>query len=228
MKTGNYGQKGMMHLNGHIACALDTETTGLRAGYHEMIQIALVPLGMDFEPDKHFEPFTVLIKPDHPNRMDSTAMRINGLREKCQEFGLDKEVAADLFMKWFDSLNLAKTMKEPFHKLLMPLCTNWKFDGSFIEDWLGLDDNHKAYMHDYFDYHVRDLAGAVLYINDVAHMHGEAIPFPKQNLGYICEKLKVDHPNKHDALGDAMAVVECYKRIIRMKLPVEGIDFGRI
>ena len=37
---------GLVHLNGCLMAAVDLETTGTRPGYHEIIQIAVVPLGL--------------------------------------------------------------------------------------------------------------------------------------------------------------------------------------
>ena len=40
----------IQHLNGNLLCSVDTETTGLRAGYHELIQLGVVPLDGDLKP----------------------------------------------------------------------------------------------------------------------------------------------------------------------------------
>ena len=59
---------GLVHLNGCLMAAVDLETTGTRPGYHEIIQIAVVPLDSDFKPLADVRPFYTLVKPNHPER----------------------------------------------------------------------------------------------------------------------------------------------------------------
>ena len=40
---------GLVHLNGNLMAAVDLETTGTQPGYHEIIQIAVVPLDSEFQ-----------------------------------------------------------------------------------------------------------------------------------------------------------------------------------
>jgi DNA polymerase III epsilon subunit-like protein len=59
--TKTYG--GLVHLNGNLLASVDLETTGKRAGYHEPIQIAVVPLNSDLRPLDGVRPFYSTIKP---------------------------------------------------------------------------------------------------------------------------------------------------------------------
>ena len=59
---------GLVHLNGCLMAAVDLETTGTRPGYHEIIQIAVVPLDSDFRPLADVRPFYTLVKPEYPER----------------------------------------------------------------------------------------------------------------------------------------------------------------
>ena len=56
----------MKHWNGHQLCAIDTETTGLEAGYHEIVEIAIIPLDSEIKPRTDVLPFNIFIKPDFP------------------------------------------------------------------------------------------------------------------------------------------------------------------
>ena len=64
---------GLVHLNGCLMAAVDLETTGTRPGYHEIIQIAVVPLDSDFKPLADVRPFYTLVKPKHPERESEAA-----------------------------------------------------------------------------------------------------------------------------------------------------------
>ena len=48
--------RGMIHLNGNILCAVDVETTGLEVGFHEIWQIAVLPLDSNIKPNKDILP----------------------------------------------------------------------------------------------------------------------------------------------------------------------------
>lgn len=56
----------LLHLNGHIMAAVDVETTGLRPRYHDVIQVAVVPLNSDFKPLEGALPFYGEMQPRHP------------------------------------------------------------------------------------------------------------------------------------------------------------------
>ena len=194
----------MRHLNGHILCAIDTETTGLDPVVHEMIEIAIVPLGPDLKPRKDIFPFNFKIRPENVNVIDKEALSVNKITlEDLYTNGIDPIKASDLFETWFDNLKL------PFGKKIVPLGHNWSFDAKFIEKWLGL-----TAFNCFFDYHYRDSSAIALFLNDWAEFHNERHPFPKVKLSYLCSQLKVENQRAHRALDDAIATAECYRRLV--------------
>lgn len=99
---------------------LDTETTGLQAGYHEVIEIAIIKEGVTkVEPPIHMR-----IKPEHIGRADAKALEINGFAKNAH--------------LWDD----AKTMREVGPRLLDALagCVivghNVKFDLEMLKGHL--------------------------------------------------------------------------------------------
>ena len=64
---------GLLHLNGNLLVSVDLETTGRRPGYHEIIQIACVPLGPELKPAPGLLPFYTEIKPNFPERAEQQA-----------------------------------------------------------------------------------------------------------------------------------------------------------
>ena len=112
---------GMVHLNGNLLAAIDLETTGLQAGYHEPIQIAVVPLNSDIRPLEGVRPFYTTIKPLFPERQEKAGY-VHGL--KMEDLILHSPEAGkvqDLLVEWWESLDL------PFGKTLIPLAHNWAF-----------------------------------------------------------------------------------------------------
>lgn len=215
------------HWNGHLICAIDTETTGLQAGYHEMIQIAIMPLNAEYLPDPEIQPFVCMVKPDHPARWEDGAARVNGLRGVAEKHGLDANVAYQMFVEWYYALGLPETNSPPYFKQIIPLAKNWAFDRGFVNAWMGLDDDRKPAMDQFIrSREARDLQPLIYFMNDLAYIHDEKIyPFPKQSLTYACSRLSIPHPNAHDALGDCEATARCYRRLLDMQLPT-GLDLG--
>ena len=128
MKTYN----AFVHLNGNLLASIDFETTGLRAGYNEIIQIAVVPLNADLRPNPELRPFYHNIAPKFPERSEAGAGRAHGLNlEDLMLHAPSSEKVADLLVDWWERLDL------PAGKTLVPLAHNWAFEASHGKAWLG-------------------------------------------------------------------------------------------
>jgi DNA polymerase III epsilon subunit-like protein len=125
---------GLVNLNGNMMAAIDYETTGRRPGYHEIIQLAIIPLNSDLRPMPGLSsPFVHLIKPEYPERQEKGAGYVHGL--DINELVLHAPESArvkDLLVEWFNRLDL------PFGKKLTPLAQNWPFECGFTKAWLGV------------------------------------------------------------------------------------------
>lgn len=199
----------MKHLNGHLLCAVDVETTGLEVGKHEIIQIAVLPLDFDLKPSTTLMPFDMKLKPENLPSIDVGAITVNKLKiANLILTGHDSYAAADLFVEWFQNLGL------PEGKRIMPLASNWVFDKSFIQEWMGFHNFNYV-----FDGRYRDLMCCALYLNDKADIQTEQYPFPKVNLAYIANCLKVPFEADycHNALYDCALTAACYREILRVR-----------
>jgi DNA polymerase III epsilon subunit-like protein len=200
----------MWNWNGHMLCAIDTETTGLIPGQHDMYQMAIIPLDANIKPNKTYMPFDFTIKP-MPHRLESYKDTLeHGMRTRVAKAilsGFTYDHAADIFDTWFQKLKLAPNKK------IIPLAHFWPHDRAFILDWLGLQS-----FNQYFDWRYRDLMTACLTMNDRADMRVEQIPYPKLDLGYICSQLRVERLKPHEAISDAMATAEAYRKLIHLSL----------
>jgi DNA polymerase III epsilon subunit-like protein len=186
-----------------MMAAIDYETTGRRPGYHEIIQIGIVPLNSNLRPMQGLRPFYTTVKPEYPERQERGAgfvhgLDINELVLHAPESGRVK----DLLVEWFNSLEL------PFGKTLTPLACNWAFESSFTKAWLGVDDMDKI-----FHSHFRDVMEAAILTNDRAAFAGAEIPFARVGLKSLCRKLGVTNQRPHDALHDALAEAEVYRAL---------------
>jgi len=188
---------------------LDTETTGLDCQVHEMIQIAAIALDYRLKPRQDIVPFYITIRPERFDLIQPEAMAVNKLRLRdLIRTGVPAELAAELFIEWFDKLGLSYTMGG-FRKRVIPLGCNYKFDEGFIRAWLG-DDQYNELFH----YMVRDVQITGLYLNDRAEYHGNPVPFQRVNLGNLAGRYNILYKRMHDALEDARVTAEVYRHMI--------------
>jgi DNA polymerase III epsilon subunit-like protein len=196
----------LVHLNGNLLAAVDLETTGTRPGYHEIIQIAVLPLDSDIKPLEGVRPFYTHVKPKHPDREDEAAKQKH--RIPMTELLLhapESERVADWLVEWFERLQL------PFRKCLAPLAHNWAFESAFLKAWLGV-----PMVDSLFHSHARDGMLYAIALNDRAACAGEPAPFSRVGLSSLCAKLNIVNTNPHDALADCIAEAEVYRTLLRL------------
>ncbi len=196
------------HLNGNLLCAIDCETTGLLWNKHDIIQIAIIPVTPSFEPNLDIQYFHCFMKPRRLENIDLEANKINrGRVTQAINEGMEPETAEERLREWFQSLRL------PVKKSIVPLGSNYAFDRDFIMDWLGGPLSYGEFFRN--DYRDTSLTGLML--NDMAFWAEDRIPFPKTSLKYLCSQLGVAHVNAHDAVGDCLATIEVYRRLMRWR-----------
>jgi DNA polymerase III epsilon subunit-like protein len=196
------------HLNGHIFAAIDVETTGTVAGFHEIIQIAVVPLTSRFEVNKDIPPFYYHVAPEHKYRADPEAMAVNKLDlDHLEQTAPSQERVADLFTEWFKKLDL------PFDRRLVGLAFNWPTEHGFTGAWLGPKQRDR-----FFHFHYRDAMSLMAGLNDKAWHRGLPVPFPKLGLRDLCAKLDVPYAGNHNAMEDAICAAEGYRRLLDIDL----------
>lgn len=197
--------KSMTHLNHHLLCATDCETTGVKPGWHEIIQISFIPLDERIEINKNLPMFDLLIKPEHPERIEPNTPGQDTIK-RAIETGHDKWIAVELFEHWFDSLQLAEK------KRIVPLAHNYYFDRSFYMEWMG----YESYNH-FIDSRCRDLFVVANFLNDYAEFNAMDYPFPNNlRLKTVAKKLGVDVDDSrlHDSLYDSWIATQAYKKAV--------------
>ena len=197
--------KSMRHLNGNLLCAVDVETTGFQAGYHDMWQIAVLPLDSEIKIIKDIIPFYMDLAIKRPENIDKKAVALTGRISfaQRQQRAADPWTVGEMFDDWFQRLKL------PMYKKIVPLASNWPFDRSFIVDWIG-NETFQQLFHPHF----RDTMVAALFSNDLASFRVDKIEYPHVGLKALCARLGVKNAKPHDALQDCIATAECYRRLI--------------
>jgi DNA polymerase III epsilon subunit-like protein len=199
---------GLVNLNGNLMVSLDYETTGRRAGYHEIIQIGIVPLNSDLRPLEGIRPFYHTMKPMYPERQEARANYVHGL--DINELVLhapEPDRVKDLLKEWFQRLEL------PFNKVMVPLCHNWAFESAFTKAWLGVEGTDEI-----FHSLARDSMLYATSLNDKAAFAGAKLPFSNVGLKSLCRRMGITNPKPHDALCDALAEAELYRALLHIDL----------
>jgi DNA polymerase III epsilon subunit-like protein len=192
------------NMNNNIPCAVDVETTGALAGYHEIIQIACLPLNQHFEEHEELRFFYINIKPDYPKRASKEAERKHKLKLEDLSGCVTQRQGVKLFEEWFDKLNLG------MGKRLIPLAHNWGFERGHLINWMGL-----GAFDDIWQSHPRDTMVFGAMINDLYQWHGRKHPFPYLGLKDMCRRFDINIENHHDALSDCIATARLYAALMR-------------
>jgi len=199
---------GLVHLNGNLLAAVDVETSGTDSGWHEIVQIAVVPLDNDIRPLAGVNPFYTTLRPLYPERADQRSMKVHRLSlVELLEHAPDPGRVADLFLEWFQALDL------PANKSLVPLAHNWPFEAGFLRAWLG----HKTFEEVFFG-HARDAMTLALAMNDRAAFAGRPQPFPAVGLRAIGTRFGIANEKQHDALCDCLTEAEVYRAMLLKNL----------
>lgn len=193
----------LIHLNKNKLCVIDVETTGLNPMIHEITEICAIPVNAFLEVDKDLPYFHMYVKPTKFNTIEEKALKIQKVSlADIMDRGADAFDVMDEFEKWFEKVSV-------HGKKITPLGHNYAFDRSFLMRFFS-----EEVYNDYFYYHYRDTMIAANFMNDRADARGEKCPFAKQSLTYVCSSLDVKNPNKHSALGDCLATLECYRKMV--------------
>jgi len=192
---------------GNLLCAIDTETTGLDDRNHEIIELAIIPLGYDLETHPHHGVVKLNMRPDNIENIEPESLTVTGktLEERLTS-GLDKGVALDALYEWYDGLHLDKNSR------IIPVAHNWVFDRGFLIEWIGLKGYETMFSHQ-----PRDTMAMANTLNDRAWWREEDLPFPRLKLRECCTSAGIImHSKAHSALDDANLCKQLYKYMITL------------
>jgi DNA polymerase III epsilon subunit-like protein len=191
----------LVSCNGNLLSAIDLETTGVQPGYHEIVQIAIVPLNSDIRPNNDLPIFYTNMRPNYPERAARAAIAKHGINiESLMLEAPPPEKVEDMLVDWFNHLDL------PFGRLIVPLAHNWAFESAFLKAWLGVDMTDKI-----FSGLARDSMLTAIHLNDRAAFAGEPEPFNRVSLFAVTKKFGIVNTHAHDALADCYAGAEAYR-----------------
>ncbi len=196
----------LKHHNGNLLTAVDLETTGTDPEVHDIIQIGIQPLTVNFDPHPDFEPFYVSVRPLRPENANPMATRVHHLdMDHLVKYAAHPDDVETALVDYFGELPLA------FNRRLIPVAHNGSFEKLFLTKWLGVELYDRMFLGV-----IRDSQIAATYINDHAATQGRDVPFEKVTLEYLCDYFGIENLNPHDALSDAIAGARLYHRLTQM------------
>ncbi|MGN6133782.1 MAG: 3'-5' exonuclease [Aureliella sp.] len=195
----------MPTLNGNLLVSVDLESTGPDPDRHEIIQLAMLPLGHDLEPVTGIRPFYTNIAPMHPETVDPESTAVHGLDlDDLLLHAPSSDRVLEKFYKWFEGLELA------FDRRLVMLAHNCPFESKFLSKWLG----QKGYDR-FFNHQTRDSMHFASALNDMAFQRGCKPPFERVSLAWLSNHFGIVNERAHDALADAVVCAKVYKKLLQ-------------
>ena len=184
--------------------AVDVETTGLTPYYHEVIEIAILPLNEDLTINADVLPFHQRVKPERWDTISAKALEVNGESRESLENNPTRVASLQNFAVWH---------QEHVHEKLFPLAQNWTFDKSFIIAWMDPNRVLDNVLDKYFHYQFRDTLAVAHFLCDRARAKNRAIPFARTSLTNMCKLMGIPH-EAHTAMGDATACANLYRKFV--------------
>lgn len=198
---------------------IDVETTGLAAGWHEVIEMCILPVDDKFFP-MDVPPFHTQVRPEFPERVEIGAMIAN---HRVQRDAPDKQVALAAALEAMEKYPTRKETIAAFadwHKTvansekLAWLCHNGSFDMPFMDHWFMPSHNNGLGFRAFCHYQGRDTQRAVLYLQDRSVAQTGKTIFHKITLSEVAKHFGIPTPNAHTALGDCLTTAAVYRRLI--------------
>lgn len=181
----------------NIFAAIDLETTGLAPAWHEVLEIAIVPLNPDFTVSTVIPDFACRIQAEHPERADLSALNTNHLNPTEGEKIADVRVE---LVQWAVGNRITS---------ITPLAHNLAFDMAFMR--AAFPEFSRIFTH-----HGRDSMRLALSMNDVFQMQEADMRFGSVSLRALKLALGVEGDVQHDALEDARDTAHVYRKLMSL------------
>jgi DNA polymerase III alpha subunit (gram-positive type) len=179
-----------------VMAHIDVETTGLVAGYNEIVDVGVVYTTVDGE---ILDRWHRRLMPRHPERMHPEAAKINGFElETWKELGaIEPKAAVDMLLA-FERQRFAG-------KRLVRVAYNSKFDAAFMDDLFRQAE--AAFDQPHYSYYWLDVPSMAWLLGYRPLEHGD-----------LARELRVqgtsDVPLEHTGLGCAEYNVRVYRELL--------------
>ncbi len=178
----------------------DVETTGLKPGYHEMVDAGIVLATLEGD---NVDEFFRRIMPEHPGRASSGAVACNGFSvDRWRSFGaISPEQAVENIVRFYDETIRGKNV--------LFCAYNESFDYAFLDHLFRGTDHEFRDLHDY----TLDLP-SIAWGMGVSCLHGNKLV---EHLGVRQEPQAADEgtdPWEHTGLTGARLNLRIYRALL--------------
>jgi DNA polymerase III epsilon subunit-like protein len=185
-------------------CAIDTETTNIDSSKARVVEITILPLTEQFEPDTSIVPLSTLVNPGkHQLDLGKEALAFNKIpRSKILKEGIKSKDLTEYIRKWMEDNSIST---------IEPLAHNWAYDRTVLRNTLEFNAIERLFYRRAKDSHT-----SAVFINDVYKMLGKKKPFAKTNLSAMAEYFGMSSKDAHTATGDCLMTAFVYKNLLKM------------
>lgn len=179
-----------------VKVAIDIETSGLDAGFHDILEIGVIVLDEDFNPtDMTFNSY---IKPLNPIASDAYAMKVNGLDiEHLHDYAPSVTQVKSMFIEWFEDLFTGERVQAVAH--------NAPFEISFLKVFFN------QFFPRFFHYRWRDTQTAAALLRDAG-----VLKVPSTGLDFLSNHFGIIREKAHTALDDAKVCALVYQKELNL------------
>lgn len=187
---------------------IDTETTGLHAQRHGLIQVGAIILDKNLETLATFS--QDVCPPIGTYEISDEATAVHGFSQERIDQGVEYPILCKKFLEF---------IRDNFDTQPIAVGHFYPFDYAFMDYVFSLERYSEIMNKDVLTNQFIDTKSLALALNLKAELEKKPIPFPVTSLskpGGLKDTLQVAQDTKaHDALEDAIATAEVLKKLIR-------------
>jgi len=199
----------LKYLNNNKFCVVDITSSGQVPGFHDLIEICIVPVTSGILPDKSVMPFSVFMEPKNLQN----AQPYSGYLAEYMKYAMNPWDAAASFERWYEKLKLKG------NKRIFPISFNWSAKQHFIMDWLSHSEDGQPFYYDFFDtFRCIDLVTLPLYWNAVLLGNGDRCVFTRQTFTNLCTRFGIEWIKPLTAQTRCFLMLEIYRKFTEAAL----------
>jgi len=185
-------------------CAIDTETTHIDFLKAKAVELTILPLTSEFDPDESIKPLNILVNPGEMELdLGAEALAFNGIdRKQVLAEGVYCNNLSAHIRNWMDTYGITS---------IEPLAHNWVYDRVVLRNSMEFKDVESIFYRRAKDSHT-----AAVFVNDLYKSRGKERPFKKTNLSAMAEYFGMNTEGAHRALQDCIMSAFVYKNLMTM------------
>lgn len=185
-------------------CAIDTETTHIDFLRAKAVELTILPLTSEFDPDESIKPLNILVNPGEMELdLGAEALAFNGIdRKQVLAEGVYCNNLSAHIRNWMDTYGITS---------IEPLAHNWVYDRVVLRNSMEFKDVESIFYRRAKDSHT-----AAVFVNDLYKFMGKEKPFKKTNLGAMAEFFGMKAEGAHRAYADCVMSAFVYKNLMNM------------